>query len=157
MRDILSTRLPECKLIAKIGSREGIKNLEEILEVADGIMVARGDLGISVPVYQVPILQKLIIRTCNTLHRFVITATQMLESMTSEPLPTRAEVSDVANAILDGSDYVMLSAETAVGNYPVEAVQMMSRIISYTEANAQAAGSMATTFTSNTRSRPARG
>ena len=122
------------RLVAKIESRQGLRNLDEILEACDGVMVARGDLGVSVPIYQVPVLQKMIIEKCRAAGRFVITATQMLESMTEHPLPTRAEVSDVANAVIDGSDYVMLSAETAVGRHPVEAVGMMSRIVRFTEA-----------------------
>ncbi len=122
------------KLIAKIESRQGIQNLDGILEVCDGIMVARGDLGVSVPIFQVPVLQKTIIAKCRDAGRFAITATQMLESMTERPLPTRAEVSDVANAVIDGSDYVMLSAETAVGKHPVETVRMMRQIVRFTEA-----------------------
>lgn len=123
------------KVISKIEAREAIENLDEILEVSDGVMVARGDMGITFPVWQVPMLQKSIIRKCNYFKKFVITATQMLESMTEHERPTRAEVSDVANAILDGSDYVMLSGETAAGKHPAEAVRMMNEIIKYTEAN----------------------
>lgn len=133
IRKITKTRLPECKIIAKIECADGIKNLNEILKVSDGIMIARGDMGISVPIYQIPIIQKQIIKKCNQAKKIVITATQMLESMTDNPVPTRAEVTDVANAILDGTDYVMLSAETAAGKYPVESVQMMNEIIKYTE------------------------
>ena len=121
------------QIIAKIENREGIKNIDEIIKVCDGIMVARGDMGVSIPIYEVPIVQKEIIRKCNRAKKFVITATQMLESMTENHIPTRAEVSDVANAILDGSDYVMLSAETAVGLYPIECVDIMDKIIKFTE------------------------
>ncbi|MDP2652905.1 MAG: pyruvate kinase [Candidatus Omnitrophota bacterium] len=121
------------RVIAKIEDREGIKNIDGIIRVSDGVMVARGDLGVSIPVYEVPLVQKAIIRKCNRAGKIAVTATQMLESMTENRIPTRAEVSDVANAILDGTDYVMLSAETAVGRHPVEAVAMMNRIIRHTE------------------------
>ncbi|HRZ87555.1 MAG TPA: pyruvate kinase [bacterium] len=120
-------------VIAKIENRDGIRNIDSIVRVCDGIMVARGDMGVAIPVYEVPIVQKEIIRKCNCAGKFVITATQMLESMTEHRTPTRAEVTDVANAILDGTDYVMLSAETAAGAYPSECVDMMGRIVGYTE------------------------
>ncbi|MBI2104653.1 MAG: pyruvate kinase [Candidatus Omnitrophica bacterium] len=124
------------QVIAKIESREGIQNIAAILRAADGIMVARGDLGISVPIYEIPILQKWLIAACNHRKKPVITATQMLEHMIDHPVPTRAEVSDVANAVIDGSDFVMLSGETAAGRYPVEAVEMMRVIIEHTERHA---------------------
>jgi pyruvate kinase len=123
------------KLIAKIENREGINNVDEIIEVSDGIMIARGDMGVCIPIYEVPMVQKEIIHKCNKAGRFAITATQMLESMTENLKPTRAEVSDVANAIIDGSDYLMLSAETSVGLYPSQAVEMMNRIIKFTEGH----------------------
>ena len=119
-------RLP--LLIAKLEKPEALDNLNEILESVDGVMVARGDLGVELPPERVPVQQKYIIRSANQRAKLVITATQMLESMVSNPLPTRAEASDVANAIFDGTDAVMLSAETAVGKYPVESVRMMDRI-----------------------------
>jgi pyruvate kinase len=124
-------------VVAKLEKPEAIENLEEILRVADGVMVARGDLGVEMNPECVPVVQKNIIARARENRRPVITATQMLESMTENPRPTRAEASDVANAIFDGSDAVMLSAETATGKYPVEAVSMMARIIEEAEASIQ--------------------
>jgi pyruvate kinase len=125
----------ELNVIAKLEKPQAIANLEDILDVSDGVMVARGDLGVEMPPEDVPIVQKRILSEASRWGRFAITATQMLESMTTASRPTRAEASDVANAIFDGSDAVMLSAETASGLYPVEAVQMMARIVAAAEAN----------------------
>ena len=135
IRESFNGKLGACKLIAKIENREGIKNINSILNVSDGIMIARGDMGVSIPIYEIPMVQKEIIKKCNKSAKFVITATQMLESMVENIRPTRAEVTDVANAILDGSDYLMLSAETAVGRHPDKVVEMMNQIIKFTEKN----------------------
>lgn len=133
LRTFINERNFDCKIIAKIENREGVENLDEIMDAADGIMVARGDLGVSLPIYLIPVLQKYIIAKCNSRKKIVITATQMLESMTDQTRPLRSEVTDVANAVIDGTDFVMLSGETAVGHDPAAVVSMMNDILKHTE------------------------
>jgi len=133
LRDILKKRKSNAAIISKIETPQAVENIDEIIELSDGIMVARGDLAIEVPAEQVPLIQKEIIKKCNLAAKPVITATQMLESMIHSATPTRAEVSDVSNAILDGTDAIMLSEETTLGEYPLEAVEVMTRVAKHTE------------------------
>ena len=130
---LIKPGLPDCRIVAKIENRQAIDNIDGIIDAADGIMIARGDMGVAIPIQEVPIIQKRIIKKSNAAGKFVITATQMLEHMTEHSRPTRAEVTDVANAIIDGTDFVMLSAETAVGRFPYQSVLMMNEIIKFTE------------------------
>ncbi|HPQ46922.1 MAG TPA: pyruvate kinase [Clostridia bacterium] len=136
VRGILKKKYREdIKIIAKIENREAVNNIDEIIEAADSIMIARGDMGIELPLSQVPVIQKRLIKKCYSSAKPVIVATQMLESMTENPLPTRAEVSDVANAIYDGTSVVMLSGETAAGDFPIKSLQTMARVVEDTEAD----------------------
>ncbi|MBU4141042.1 MAG: pyruvate kinase [Candidatus Omnitrophica bacterium] len=133
LKDILHNRHSECKILAKVESKEALDNIDEIINEADGIIVARGDLGICLPIYKVPVFQKELIKKCRLNGKPVVVATQLLDSMTEERLPTRAEVSDVANAILDGTTHLLLSGETAIGKHPHKVVEMMNKIIKNTE------------------------
>uniref|UniRef100_UPI003FEF5F58 pyruvate kinase n=3 Tax=Megasphaera TaxID=906 RepID=UPI003FEF5F58 len=135
IRKILEKHDSHMKIISKIECQAAVNNIDDIIKMSDGIMVARGDLGVEVPAEEVPMLQKVLIHKCQAAGKPVITATQMLESMCNNPRPTRAETSDVANAILDGTDAIMLSGETAGGLYPVEAVETMARVATFTESN----------------------
>ena len=133
LKDILKERNHDIPVIAKIETKQALQNLEEIAKVSDGLMVARGDLGVEVPIEEVPIAQKRIIELANRLAKPVITATQILESMVNNPRPTRAETTDIANAILDGTDALMLSDETAVGKYPIACIKVMDSVARKTE------------------------
>ncbi len=133
LKDIIRSKKKHARVIAKIEKPEAIKEIDKIIEVTDGVMVARGDLGVEMPMEQVPLLQKMIVNKCLLASKPVIIATQMMESMITSYTPTRAEVNDVANAVLDGADAVMLSAETSVGRYPVKVIEYMRRIITEIE------------------------
>jgi len=133
LRGILRRNKSEAKIFAKVESKDALSNIDEIIQASDGIIVARGDLGICLPIYKVPVIQKEVIKKCKIANKPVVVATQMLESMIEEEIPTRAEVSDVANAILDGADYLLVSSETTIGRYPDKVIEMMSKIIKYTE------------------------
>lgn len=133
-KEIIEKAGGDARIISKIESQTGIENIDDIIEASDGIMVARGDLGVEVPMEMLPVLQKDIIHKCREKGKFAIVATEMLASMYSSPRPTRAEVSDIANAVIDGTDCVMLSGETTVGKYPIQAVEIMAKICEYVES-----------------------
>ncbi|MDD4182755.1 MAG: pyruvate kinase [Candidatus Omnitrophica bacterium] len=134
LRNILTKNKSKAKIFAKVESKDALVNIDEIIAASDGIIVARGDLGVCLPIYKVPVIQKEVIKKCKIVNKPVVVATQMLESMIEEEIPTRAEVSDVANAILDGADYLLVSSETTIGRYPDKVIEMMSKIIKYTES-----------------------
>jgi pyruvate kinase len=142
LRSILQKAKSRAQIIAKIETPEALENIDEIIELTDGIMVARGDLAIEIPAEDVPIVQKNLIEKCNAAGKPVITATQMLESMIKSPVPTRAEVSDIANAIIDGTDAIMLSEETTLGDFPLEAVEMMTKVALRVEREVYTNGSI---------------
>ena len=133
MQKLLQQRNSDIKVIAKIENQEGIDNFDSILDVSHGVLIARGDLGVEIPAHQIPTLQRTIIDKCNRRHKPVIVSTQMLHSMIVNPRPTRAEVSDIANAVYQHADALLLTGETAVGRYPVEAVKTMAAIIAEAE------------------------
>ena len=133
LRKIIQPRHPACKIFAKVESREALHNIDAIIGKSDGIIIARGDLGICVPIYEVPVIQKELIKKCRRANKPVVVATQMLDSMTTELTPTRAEVTDVANAIFDQADFVLLSGETAVGKHPHKVIDLMNKIIKFAE------------------------
>ncbi len=133
LRKILQQNKTPAKIFAKVESKDALANIDEIIAASDGIIVARGDLGICLPIYKVPVIQKEVVKKCRIANKPVVVATQMLESMIEEEIPTRAEVSDVANAILDGADYLLVSSETTIGRFPDKVVEMMEKIIKYTE------------------------
>ncbi|MBD3264772.1 MAG: pyruvate kinase, partial [Candidatus Omnitrophica bacterium] len=133
LRKLINKSHPECKIFAKVESRQALRNIKGIVREADGIIVARGDLGICLPIYKVPVIQKKIVKLCLENKKPVVVATQMLDSMIKSNIPTRAEASDVANAILDGATHLLLSAETAIGDYPAKVVDVMNKIIKNTE------------------------
>jgi pyruvate kinase len=135
LRNIIDEYSGEVSIVAKIETKEGLKNIDEIAKYSDGVMVARGDLGVELPIENIPIEQKNIVTITNKYGKLTITATQMLDSMIKNPYPTRAEITDIANAVFDGTDCLMLSNETAVGKYPVEAVKVMDKVVKISEKN----------------------